>query len=144
MKLSIILIAILSCVALASIYPETLHYADAALANAALNYEGFNPVVMIAEDQGLASYYFMFPGDYFNLDADAVKIGSCMAAAACVSESTTWTSAYVFVVFEDNTISMTTSAARLMCSQVNSGDQYAGMNTFEDNMCILGMGIQDM
>ncbi len=139
MKKSFILILLLAIPVMGEVVDGSLHWEDAWIIDSFLSGNGLEVLVGIGTDYDIAPHpFFMiqFPGDYLGSDDvytllnsnpdDLEKIAWVVGAVAGLTRGTSWTSSYVFVMFEDYVVSISTADAR-WAIQEGLSDQESGI-----------------
>lgn len=145
-----VLLLLLTIPCLGSITSNTLYQSDAIAVSNTLYEQGINVVVSIEEFDGQINYYIAFPGEYWscssitgflegeNLTASAL-FGYAAKTVALISESTSWHSDYMVLIWEDNAIAMPTIDVRRLTIAYDANDIVTFNNIIQDCALILTM-----
>lgn len=137
MKKVIVILMVIASMAMANVRSGSSHRADASTFDSMLDALGvYSETGIIYKNNG-QHYVAWFDGDYFSLDNDSYKVMSVFAAAAIVSESTSWTSTSAVCVFEDKILAMTTACCRRLVQMSNSGYSDAQVGYYFNNNTVI-------
>jgi len=142
MRYAVVLLMVFAMFSLASVRSGSRHYSDALLFDEYLEVMGIYEEVSIefSPHTDDLNYIIWLDGDYFDTSSsdDAEEIMWGALAAGNVSRETSWPSAALVLVYEDDLVGLSTYACREVVRMAEEGYYDSAINRFIVSNLVIG------